>query len=167
MERTGVITFLGGPLTLVGPEIKVGDKAPAFTVLDNGLGAKTLADFAGKTVVLSVTPSLDTPVCDAQLRKFNVAAAGLGDDVVVLNVSMDLPFANKRFCTVAGIEKAETLSDHRDASFGNAYGVLIKELRLLARAIFVVGKDGLVKYAEIVPEVTHHPDYDKALAAAK
>ncbi|MBK9964374.1 MAG: thiol peroxidase [Holophagales bacterium] len=167
MERTGVITFLGGPLTLVGPEIKAGDKAPDFTVLDNGLGAKTLADFAGKTVVLSVTPSLDTPVCDAQLRKFNVAAAGLGDDVVVLNVSMDLPFANKRFCTVAGIEKAQTLSDHRDASFGNAYGVLIKELRLLARAIFVVGRDGLVKYAEIVPEVTHHPDYDKALAAAK
>jgi thiol peroxidase len=167
MERTGVITFLGGPLTLVGPEIKVGDQAPDFTVLDNGLGAKTLKDFAGKTVVLSVTPSLDTPVCDAQLRKFNVAAAGLGDDVVVLNVSMDLPFANGRFCTVAGIEKAQTLSDHRDASFGNAFGVLIKELRLLARAIFVVGKDGVVKYAEIVPEVTHHPDYDKALAAAK
>jgi thiol peroxidase len=167
MERTGVITFLGGPLTLVGPEIKAGDKAPDFTVLDNGLGAKTLADFAGKTVVLSVTPSLDTPVCDAQLRKFNVAAAGLGDDVAVLNVSMDLPFANGRFCTVAGIEKAQTLSDHRDASFGNAYGVLVKELRLLARAIFVVGKDGLVKYAEIVPEMTHHPDYDKALAAAK
>jgi thiol peroxidase len=158
MERTGVITFLGGPLTLVGPEIKAGDKAPGFTVLDNGLGAKTLADFAGKTVVLSVTPSLDTPVCDAQLRKFNVAAAALGDDVAVLNA---------RFCTVAGIEKAQTLSDHRDASFGNAYGVLIKELRLLARAIFVVGKDGVVKYAEIVPEVTHHPDYDKALAAAK
>ncbi len=167
MERTGVITFLGGPLTLVGPEVKAGDKAPDFTVLDNGLGAKSLADFAGKTVVLSVTPSLDTPVCDAQLRKFNQAAAALGDDVAVLNVSMDLPFANKRFCSVAGIEKALTLSDHRDASFGQAYGVLIKELRLLARAIFVIGKDGVVKHAEIVPEVTHHPDYDKALAAAK
>ena len=167
MERTGVITFLGGPLTLVGPEIAAGDKAPDFTVLDNGLGAKSLADFAGKTVVLSVTPSLDTPVCDAQLRKFNQAAAALGDDVAVLNVSMDLPFANKRFCSVAGIEKALTLSDHRDASFGQAYGVLIKELRLLARAIFVIGKDGVVKHAEIVPEVTHHPDYDKALAAAK
>jgi thiol peroxidase len=167
MERTGVITFLGGPLTLVGPEVKAGDKAPDFTVLDNGLGAKSLADFAGKTVVLSVTPSLDTPVCDAQLRKFNQAAAALGDDVAVLNVSMDLPFANKRFCSVAGIEKALTLSDHRDASFGNAWGVLIKELRLLARAIFVVGKDGVVKHAEIVPEVTHHPDYDAALAAAR
>ena len=167
MERTGVITFLGNPLTLVGPEVKAGDRAPGFTVLDNSLAAKTLADFAGKTVVLSVTPSLDTAVCDAQLRRFNQAAAGLGDDVAILNVSMDLPFANKRFCSVAGIEKAQTLSDHRDASFGNAYGVLIKELRLLARAIFVVGKDGLVKYAEIVPEMTHHPDYDKALAAAK
>ena len=167
MERTGVITFLGGPLTLVGPEIKPGDKAPDFTVLDNGLGPKSLADFAGKTVVLSVTPSLDTAVCDAQLRRFNEAATKLADDVVVLNVSMDLPFANKRFCSVAGIEKAVTLSDHRDASFGQAYGVLIKELRLLARAIFVVGKDGVVKHAEIVPEVTHHPDYDRALAAAK
>jgi thiol peroxidase len=167
MERTGVVTFAGNPLTLVGPAIKVGDKAPGFTVLDNGLAPKTLADFAGKTVVISVTPSLDTPVCDAQLRRFNDAATKVGDDVVVLNVSMDLPFANKRFCSVAGIEKALTLSDHRDASFGNAYGVLVKELRLLARAIFVVGMDGLVKHVEIVPEMTHHPDYEKALAAAK
>jgi thiol peroxidase len=165
MERTGVITFLGGPLTLLGPEIKVGQKAPDFTVLDNGLAPKSLKDFAGKTVVLSVTPSLDTPVCDAQLRKFNDSATKLGNDVVVLNISMDLPFANKRFCSVAGIEKAVTLSDHRDASFGTAYGVLIKELRLLARAIFVIGKDGVVKYAEVVPEVTHSPAFDKALAA--
>jgi len=167
MERTGIVTFLGNPLTLVGPEVKAGDRAPDFAVLDNGLGAKTLADFAGKTVVLSVTPSLDTGVCDAQLRRFNQEAAGLGDGVAVLNVSMDLPFANKRFCAVAGIDKALTLSDHREASFGRAYGVLVKELRLLARAIFVVGKDGVVKHAEIVPEMTHHPDYDKALAAAK
>lgn len=167
IERTGVVTFLGNPLTLVGAEIRAGEKAPGFTVLDNGLAPKTLADFAGKTVVVSVTPSLDTPVCDAQLRRFNEEATKLGDDVVVLNVSMDLPFANKRFCSVAGIEKAMTLSDHRDASFGQAYGVLVKELRLLARAIFVVGKDGLVKHAEVVPEMTHHPDYDKAIAAAK
>ena len=167
MERTGVITFLGGPLTLVGEEVKVGQAAPDFTVLDNGLAPKSLKDFAGKTVVLSVTPSLDTPVCDAQLRRFNDSATKLSDDVVVLNISMDLPFANKRFCSVAGIEKALTLSDHRDASFGMAYGVLIKELRLLARAIFVVGKDGVVKYAEIVPEVTHNPDFEKALAAAQ
>jgi len=167
MERTGVITFLGGPLTLVGEEVKVGQAAPDFTVLDNGLAPKSLKDFAGKTVVLSVTPSLDTPVCDAQLRRFNTSATKLGDDVVVLNISMDLPFANKRFCSVAGIEKALTLSDHRDASFGTAYGVLIKELRLLARSIFVIGKDGVVKYAEIVPEVTHNPDFEKALAAAQ
>ena len=166
MERAGVITFLGGPLTLVGEEVKVGQAAPDFTVLDNGLAPKTLKDFAGKTVVVSVTPSLDTPVCDAQLRRFNTSATKLGDDVVVLNISMDLPFANKRFCSVAGIEKALTLSDHRDASFGAAYGVLIKELRLLARSIFVIGKDGVVKYAEIVPEVTHNPDFEKALAAA-
>ena len=165
MERTGVITFLGGPLTLVGEEVKVGQKAPDFTLLDNGLAPKTLKDFEGKTVVVSVTPSLDTPVCDAQLRRFNTSATTLGEDVVVLNVSMDLPFANKRFCSVAGIEKALTLSDHRDASFGTAYGVLIKELRLLARSIFVIGKDGVVKYAEIVPEVTHDPDFEKALAA--
>jgi thiol peroxidase len=165
MERTGVITFLGGPLTLIGPEVKAGQKAPDFTLLDNGLAPKSLKDFAGKTIVFSVTPSLDTPVCDAQLRRFNDAASKLGDDVLILNVSMDLPFANKRFCSVAGIEKAVTLSDHRDASFGAAYGVLIKELRLLARSIFVVGKDGIVKYAEIVPEVTHAPAYDKALAA--
>lgn len=167
MERTGIVTFLGNPLTLVGPEVKVGEKAPDFTVLDNSLAPKTLADFAGKTVVVSVTPSLDTAVCDAQLRRFNDAATKAGDDVVVLNVSMDLPFANRRFCSVAGIEKALTLSDHRDASFGQAYGVLVKELRLLARAIFVVGKDGLLKHVEIVPEMTHHPDYDKALAAAE
>lgn len=167
MERTGVVTFLGNPLTLVGPELKAGEKAPGFTVLDNGLAPRTLADFAGKTIVVSVTPSLDTPVCDAQLRRFNQAAAALGDDVVVLNVSMDLPFANKRFCSVAGIEKALTLSDHRDASFGQAYGVLVKELRLLARAIFIVGRDGVVKHVEVVPEMTHHPDYDKALAAAR
>ena len=165
MERTGVITFLGGPLTLLGEEVKVGQKAPDFTLLDNGLAPKTLKDFEGKTVVVSVTPSLDTPVCDAQLRRFNTSATTLGEDVVVLNVSMDLPFANKRFCSVAGIEKALTLSDHRDASFGTAYGVLIKELRLLARSIFVIGKDGVVKYAEIVPEVTHNPDFEKALAA--
>lgn len=167
MERTGIVTFLGNPLTLVGPEVRVGEKAPDFTVLDNTLAPKTLADFAGKTVVVSVTPSLDTPVCDAQLRRFNDAATKAGDDVVVLNVSMDLPFANRRFCSVAGIEKALTLSDHRDASFGQAYGVLVRELRLLARAIFVVGRDGLLRHVEIVPEMTHHPDYDKALAAAE
>ncbi|MBF0488563.1 MAG: thiol peroxidase [Nitrospirae bacterium] len=167
MERTGVITFQGGGLTLLGTEVKVGDKAPEFTVLDNGLGAVALKDFTGKTVVISVTPSLDTPVCDMQLRKFNESAAKLGTDVVVLNISMDLPFANARFCAAAGIDRVKTLSDYKDASFGMAYGLLIKELRLLTRAIVIIDKTGTIKYIEVVPEVTNHPDYEKALAAVK
>ena len=167
IERTGVITFKGNGLTLIGHPVKVGDQAPDFTALDNGLAPVGLKDLAGKTKVISVTPSLDTPVCDAQLRKFNDAAAALGPDVAMVNVSMDLPFAAGRFCTTAGIDKAKTLSDHRDASFGANYGVLIKELRLLARAVFVIDKNDVVRYAEVVPEVTDHPDYDKALAAAK
>ncbi|QWR77387.1 thiol peroxidase [Candidatus Magnetomonas plexicatena] len=167
MDRTGVITFQGGALTLTGNEVKVGGKAPDFTLMDNALGAVTLKDFAGKTKIISVTPSLDTPVCDAQLRKFNEEAAKSGSDVVVLNVSMDLPFANARFCAAAGISAAKTLSDYKDASFGLNYGVLIKELRLLTRAIFVVDKNDVIKYIEIVPEVTNPPDYSKALAAAK
>ncbi|MBF0553817.1 MAG: thiol peroxidase [Nitrospirae bacterium] len=167
MERTGVITFQGGGLTLLGTEVKVGDKAPEFTALDNGLGAVALKDFMGKTVVISVTPSLDTPVCDRQLRKFNESAAGLGTDIVVLNISMDLPFANARFCAAAGIDRVKTLSDHKDASFAMAYGLLIKELRLLARAIVIIDKTGTIKYIEVVPEVTNHPDYEKALAAVK
>ncbi|MBF0458404.1 MAG: thiol peroxidase [Nitrospirae bacterium] len=167
MERTGVITFQGGGLTLLGTEVKVGGKAPEFTVSDNGLGAVALKDFAGKTVVISVTPSLDTPVCDMQLRKFNESAAALGTDVVVLNISMDLPFANARFCAAAGIDRVKTLSDYKDASFGMAYGLLIKELRLLTRAIVVIDKSGTIKYLEVVPEVTNHPNYEKALAAAK
>ncbi|MBF0564081.1 MAG: thiol peroxidase [Nitrospirae bacterium] len=167
MERKGVVTFQGNGLTLVGPEVKAGDKAPDFTVVDNGLAPVTLKDFAGKVKLISVTPSLDTPVCDAQLRKFNEEAAKLGNDVVVLNISMDLPFAIARFCSVADISNAKTLSDYKDASFGNAYGVLIKELRLLTRSIFVIGKDDVVKYVEIVPEVTNSPDFAKALAAVK
>ncbi|WP_420263575.1 thiol peroxidase [Candidatus Magnetominusculus dajiuhuensis] len=167
MERTGVIAFQGGGLTLLGTEVKVGDKAPEFTVLDNGLGAVSLKDFPDKTVVISVTPSLDTPVCDMQLRKFNESAAKLSTDVVVLNISMDLPFANARFCAAAGIDRVKTLSDYKDAAFGMAYGLLIKELRLLTRAIVIIDKTGTIKYIEIVPEVTNHPDYEKALAAVK
>ena len=167
MDRTGVITFKGNGLTLQGNPVKAGDKAPDFTALDNGLGAVSLKDLAGKKKIISVTPSLDTAVCDMQLRKFNEAAAQLGSDVAVVNISMDLPFAIGRFCSTAGIDKVKTLSDHRDASFGLAYGVLIKELRLLTRSIFVIDEHDTVTYAEIVPEVTSHPDYDKALAAAK
>lgn len=167
MERSGVITFQGNPLTLLGPALKPGDKAPAFTLFDGEMKPFGLSDLSGKIKLLSVTPSLDTPVCDLQLRRFNAEAASLPGDVMVLNVSMDLPFAISRFCTSAGIDKAKALSDHRDAAFGLAYGVLIKELRLLARAIFVLDRSDMIRYVEIVPEITNHPDYEKAVAAAK
>jgi thiol peroxidase len=166
MERKGIITFQGSGLTLTGSEVKEGDKAPDFTVLDNDLNPVSLKDFAGKAKIISVTPSLDTPVCDAQLRRFNEEAAKLGDNVAVMNISMDLPFANARFCTTAGIDKAKTYSDYKDASFGMAYGLLISELRLLTRAIVVIDPNDTIKHLEIVPEVTNHPDYDKALAVA-
>jgi thioredoxin-dependent peroxiredoxin len=167
MERKGVVTFAGNPLTLVGNEVKAGDKAPGFTVLDKELKEVTLADFSGKIKIISVTPSLDTPVCDLQARTFNQEAQSLSPDVVVCNMSMDLPFAIARFCASAGIDKIGTFSDHRDASFGNAYGVLVKELRLLARSIFVIDKADVVRYVQIVPEMTNQPDYAKALEAAK
>lgn len=164
-ERKGITTMKGNPLTLVGPDIGVGDKAPDFSVLDGELNIIKLSDYSGKTKVISVTPSLDTPVCDLQLRRFNHEAASLPHDVVVLNVSMDLPFAISRFCTTAEIDRAKALSDHREASFGTAYGVLIKELRLLARSIFIIDKDNIVRYKEIVPEQSKHPNYDRALEA--
>jgi thiol peroxidase len=167
MERTGVVTFQGGPLTLVGPEIRVGQKAPDFTVCDAELAPVSMKDFAGKVKLISVTPSLDTPVCDIQAKRFNTEAAKLGDEIVVMNISVDLPFAIARFCSASGIDRIRTLSDHRDLSFGNAYGVVIKELRLLSRAIFVVGKDDTVAYAEYVGEITEHPNYDAALDTAK
>jgi thiol peroxidase len=163
MERKGAVTMKGNPLTLVGAEVKVGEKAPDFTVLDQGLQPVKLSDFAGKTVVISVTPSLDTPVCDFQIRKFNSDVASK-DNCVVLNISMDLPFAIKRFCALAEIEDAIGLSDHRDASFGEAFGMTIKELRLLARGVFVVDAEGTLTYAEVVPEATDAPDYEKLLA---
>lgn len=167
MERKGIVTIKGNPLTLIGPELKTGSKAPDFTVVDGTLKNISLKDFAGKIKVVSVTPSLDTPVCDMQARRFNQEAANLPDNVVVLNISMDLPFAISRFCATAGIDKVKTFSDHRDASFGAAYGVLTKELRLLARSIFIIDKDNIIKYAEIVPELTNHPDYEKALGIVK
>lgn len=167
MERSGVITFQGGPLTLVGPEIRVGDTAPAFTVCDANLAPVSLADFAGKVKIISVTPSLDTPVCDIQAKRFNSEAAKLPDTTVVLNISVDLPFAIARFCAAGGIDKIKTLSDYKDVSFGTAYGALIKELRLLTRAIFVIGKDDTVAHVEYVKEITEHPNYDAALEAAK
>lgn len=162
-ERKGIITFQGNPLTLIGAELKIGDNAPDFVLLDGELKEFRLKDFDGKTKVISVTPSLDTPVCDMQARRFNQEAARLREDVIVMNVSMDLPFAISRFCAAAGIERVRAFSDHRDASFGNAYGVLIKELRLLARAVFIIDKKDIVRHREIVPEITNLPDFDAAL----
>ena len=165
-ERQGAVTFKGNPLTLIGPEIKAGSKAPDFEVLAQDLSTVSLASLKGKTLLISVTPSLDTPVCDAQAKRFNQEAAKL-PGVEILNISMDLPFAQKRWCGAAGIDRLKVLSDHRDGSFGRAYGVLIKELRLLTRAIFAVDSAGTIRYVEYVPEVTAHPNYDIALAAVR
>lgn len=161
------ITFKGNPVTIVGNEVKVGDKAPDFTVLGNDLKPVTLADTKGKVRLISVVPSLDTGVCAAQTRRFNEEAAALGDDVRILTVSVDLPFAQARWCGAEGIDAVQTLSDHKDLSFGNAYGIVIEELRLLARSVFVIDKNDKVTYVEYVPEVTDHPNYEKALEAAK
>ena len=166
-ERKGVITIHGNPLTLIGNPVKEGDKAPDFTVLDNDLNPVNLSAYKGKVCIISSVPSLDTPVCDMETRRFNTEAGKLSDDVVILTVSMDLPFAQKRWCGAAGVTKVKTLSDHRDASFGNAYGVLIKELRLLARAVFVVDRQGTVRYVELVKEVATEPNYDAALQTVK
>ncbi len=166
-ERSGIITFKGNPMTLVGPALNPGDKAPAFTAVDTGLAPVSLAEFAGKIKIISAVPSLDTPVCDTETRRFNQEAAALPDSVVLLTVSMDLPFAQKRWCGAAGIERVKTLSDYRDRSFGLSYGVLIKELMLLSRVIFVIDATDTIRYIQIVPEVTSEPDYAAVLAAAK
>ena len=166
-EKEAVVTMKGKPLTLTGKRVKVGDLAEDFEVVANDLTTVKFSSFRGKVCLISSVPSLDTSVCDIQTRKFNEQAKALGDDVVVLTVSMDLPFAQKRWCGAAGVENVQTLSDHRKAQFGNAFGVLIKELRLLARAVFVVNKDGIVRYIQIVDELTNEPDYEAALKAAK
>jgi thiol peroxidase len=161
------VTMMGNPLTLSGNPVEVGSKAPDFQALDNDMNPVSLSDFKGKICILASVPSLDTPVCDMETRRFNEEAGSLGEDVVVLTISMDLPFAQKRWCGAAGVEKVKTLSDHRDASFGNAYGVLISELRLLARAVFVLDREGVVTHAQVVPEITEEPDYDAVLGAVK
>jgi thiol peroxidase len=166
MERPGATTFKGNPLTLVGPELKAGDRAPDFKAVDNGLAEVTLAGTGSGVRIFSVVPSLDTPVCDAQTKRFNEEAAKLAG-VDIITISMDLPFAQKRWCGAMGVDKVKMLSDHRDASFGAAYGTLIKEWRVLSRAIFVVGKDGAIRHAEYVKEVADYPNYDAALAAAQ
>lgn len=159
------VTMQGNPMNLKGNFIQVGDKAPDFTVFDNSLSPKTLRDFAGKKLIIATVPSLDTPVCDTETRKFNEMATKLGDDVMVLTVSMDLPFAQARWCGSAGIDRVVTLSDYAQASFGNAYGVLIEGLRLLARAVFIVDANGVVQYRQLVPEVAEEPDYEDVLKA--
>lgn len=160
------ITFKGNPVTLLGTEVKVGDKAPDFTVLANDLTPVTLSDSKGSVRLISVVPSLDTGVCDQQTRRFNEEAANL-EGIKILTISVDLPFAQKRWCGAAGIENVQTLSDHRELSFGKAYGVAIEELRLLARAIFVIDSNDVVTYVEYVSEATNHPNYEAAIEAAK
>lgn len=166
-ERKNAVTFKNNPLTLIGPELKAGDRAPDFKTVDKDLKPVTLASSKGKTRLISVVPSIDTPVCDLQTKRFNQEASKLPAGVVVLAVSMDLPFAQGRWCGLAGADKVQMLSDYQEASFGTAYGVLIKELKLLSRAIFVIGADDKIKYAEYVKEITTHPDYDKALNVLK
>jgi len=161
------VTFQGSPLTLEGTEPVVGSPAPAFSVLANDLSPVTEAVLRGKVSVIVTVPSLDTPVCDTEVRRFNREAAGLGPQVQILCVSADLPFAQARWCGAAGINAVRTLSDHRDLSLGRAFGVVIKELRLLARAVFVTDAAGVVRYAQLVPEITQEPDYAAVLAAVK
>lgn len=167
IERQGAVTFKGQPLTLVGPELKPGDKAPEFTIIDQSLQPVSLKDYAGKIVLLSVVPSLDTSICSAQTKRFNEEASKLPEDVAILTISMDLPFAQARFCGAENIDRVKVLSDHRDASFAQAYGTLVKELRLESRAIFVIDRDGTIRYVEYVPEIASHPNYDAALQAVK
>ena len=164
-ERPGVITKKGNPLTLVGQEVNVGDLAPDFEVIANDLSPFKFSTLKGTVCVISAVPSLDTPTCDIETRRFNAEAAKLGPDVAILTISMDLPFAQKRWCGAAGVDRVKTYSDHREAAFGMAYGVLIKELRLLARAVFVVDKTGTLRYMQLVKEVSNEPNYDEVLKA--
>jgi thiol peroxidase len=166
-EHPGAITMRGNPLTLVGELPEVGQSAPNFEVLDNNLTPVKLSSYQGKICVIASVPSLDTPVCDIETRRFNSEAAKLSKDVVILTISMDLPFAQKRWCGAAGIDKVITLSDHRNAEFGAAFGTIIKELRLLARAVFVIDKNGIVRLVQLVKEVSQEPDYAAVLASVK
>jgi thiol peroxidase len=166
MERPGATTLKGNPLTLVGPELKPGDKAPDFEVVDVTLSPVNLSGTGNSVRIFSVVPSLDTPVCDAQTKRFNEEAAKL-PGVDIYTISMDLPFAQKRWCGAFGVDRVKMLSDHRSASFGANYGTLIKELRIECRAIFVLDKDNVIRHVEYVKEVGDHPNYEAALAAAR
>ena len=166
-ERTGIITMKGNPLTLLGNEVNIGERAPDFIALDPNLTPIKFSSYQNKICVISSVPSLDTPVCDMETRKFNEEASKLGDKIQILTISMDLPFAQKRWCGAAGVSKIQTLSDHRDAQFGLAYGVLIKELRLLARALFLVDQKGILRYTQLVKEITNEPNYEEILSELK
>jgi len=166
-ERFGLITLKGQPVTLAGNAVQEGNAAPDFQVMDNDLKPFSFSSMENKVVIITSVPSLDTPVCDLEARRFNQEAAQLGDNVQILVISMDLPFAQKRWCAAAGVENLLTLSDHKDASFGTQYGVLIKELRLLARAVYVLDRQKTIRYMELVTEVGQEPNYDLALEAAK
>ena len=160
------VTFKGNPVALAGDEVRVGHQAPDFTVQKTDMSDYALNSTVDKTRIIACVPSLDTPVCDAETRRFSKDAAGI-PNTEVITVSVDLPFAQGRFCKAANINNVKTLSDHRDVSFGKAYGTLIKEARLLSRAIFVVDPSDTVTYVEYVKEVTDHPNYDAALSALK
>jgi len=161
------VTVKGNAVTLLGEEVKVGQKAQDLKVLDTNLEETTLSNFKNKIKLIASVPSLDTPICDLEIKRFNDEASKLSKDLVIIFISMDLPFAQKRFCQANDIKIVKTLSDHRDADFGQKFGVLIKELRLLARAIFILNKEDVVKYIQVMPELTSHPDYDAALLALK
>ena len=166
-DKKTIVTMKGNPVTLEGKVVEVGQKAPDAEVTANDMSVVKLSSYLGKTCIIASVPSLDTQVCDVETRRFNEEADKLGSDVVVLTISMDLPFAQKRWCGAAGVKNVITLSDYRHASFGNAYGVLIKDLRLLARAVFVVDKAGVVRYVQIVPEIAAEPDSADVLEAVK
>lgn len=166
-ERTGAVTFKGEPMTLVGEELNVGDPAPDFTLTTTDLEQRTLADYRGKTLIIATVPSLDTSVCDREARRFNQEAANLDGDIAVLTVSMDLPFAQKRWCGTADASSVQVLSDYKDRDFAHNYGLLIKELGLFARSVIVVDKEGKVRHIDLVREVGEEPDYEADLQAAK
>ena len=166
-ERIGMVTMKGNPITLVGDEVTVGQKAPDFVAIDHNLAPVKFSSYRGKICILASVPSLDTPVCATETRKFNEEASRLSPDIVILTISMDLPFAQKRWCGAEGISRVQTLSDHRDASFGTSYGVLIKELRLLARAVFLVDQKGVLQHVQLVKEIASEPNYKDVWHALK
>jgi|SRR3954447_205673 len=166
MERQGATTFKGNPMTLVGPELNAGDKAPDFEVVDGTLQPVSLDKTGDSVRIFSVVPSLDTPVCDMQTKRFNTEASKL-PNVKIFTISMDLPFAQKRYCDAFAVDNVKMLSDHKTGSFGSAYGTLIKEWRVESRAIFVVDRDNTIRHAEYVKEVADHPNYDAALSKAR